>query len=164
MCQLCYYLFFLVTCKKENNDPGKEPVNQVSNVKFTGLDNKVYEFRNYTDNNKNILLFGFATWCGFSLRELKNILTIDSVYSDRIAIIGLVCADDTINIKKFIINNRILFPVTKIFWNNEFDRILFPDSVYSVPKIALIDKNLIKVYVQKGYSENTIDSVIKYLK
>jgi hypothetical protein len=151
------------SCQKDRQN---EDINLNNNVIFKGLDNNIYEFKNYAENNRGILLFGFATWCGNSRKEFKNIFKIDSLFSKRLAIVGLDCSnkDDTIKIRQFIELNKISFPVTKIFWNADFDKLLFPDTVYKLPTIVYLDKRLNKVYSQIGFLTSTVDSIKKYMK
>lgn len=159
-----FLFLFFISCHKDKT--GIEVIDSVSNIKFKDFDNKSYQFTDFTDKNKGILLFGFAKWCGSSRKELTNINKIDSIYSDKIAIIGIDCENinDTAKVREFIQTFKISFPITKDFWNKDFDKLLFPDSVYNIPRLVLIDKNLRKVYFQNRYLNSTVDSIAKYLK
>ena len=153
----------LISCDKESVD---SYVNQIPSIDFKGLDNKSYNLKNYSDNDKDVLLFGFATWCGSSRRQLPIILKVDSFLSDKVVIVGLDCSnvDDTINIRGFLKKYNVLFPVTKIFWNKDLDSLLFPDRVYSVPRLLLLSRRLGKVYSLIGFEESSYDSISKYVK
>jgi len=106
------FLFLcLLSCHKDESGNG---IDRVSNIKFKDFDNKSYEFTDFTNRNKGILLFGFAKWCGWSRMELKYINKIDSIYSDKIAIIGVDCENinDTVNVKYYW-SNKYSVPLIK---------------------------------------------------
>ena len=157
------FLLIFISCDKESE---KTEINQIPNIDFKGLDNLNYNFINYSNNDKDLLLFGFATWCGYSRRQLPIILKVDSFLSDKVVIVGLDCSnvDDTVNINGFIKRYNIRFPVTKIFWNKKIDALLFPDSVYSFPRLLLISRRFGKVYSQVGFDNSSYDSILYYVK
>jgi hypothetical protein len=161
MAKLIFTLFItllFVSCTKETTN---KEINMNNNVRFRDLNNNYYEFKDYADQGKAILLFGI-TMCGNQYLAIKQIKQIDSLYNDKIKVFGIDCqnTEDTINIKLLIAEEKISFPVTKRFWNNNFDRLVFIDSIYTVPKIVLLDKYLNVIYVQSRSLFYTVDSVL----
>jgi hypothetical protein len=155
------FTFFItllfVSCTKETTN---KEINMNNNLRFRDLNNNYYELKDYAKQGKAILLFGFNIWCRFGDYELVHVKKIDSLYSDKIKVFGLDCIDSTEKFGSISDMGKIGFPVSKRFWNNNFDRLVFIDSMYVVPKIVLLDKYLNVIYVQNRYLPYTIDSVM----
>jgi hypothetical protein len=152
-------VLLFVSCTKET---ANKEINMNNNVRFRDLNNNYYELKDYAKQGKAILLFGFNTKCDNQNLVIKQIKEIDSLFNDKIKVFGFDCdnTDDTINIKSLIASKRIGFPVSKRFWNNNFDRLVFIDSMYVVPKIVLLDKYLNVIYIQNRTLQYTVDSVL----
>jgi hypothetical protein len=161
MAKLIFTLFIVllfISCEKEVKN---REINMNNNVRFRDLNNNYYELKDYARQGKAILLFGFNTRCYHVDLEIEHVKKIDSLYSDKIKVFGLECGNinDTVNIKKVLASRKVNFPVSKRFWNNNLDRLVFSDSMYVVPKIVLLDKYLNIIYVQNRTLQYTVDSV-----
>jgi thiol-disulfide isomerase/thioredoxin len=158
-----FQIFFsILSCSRENNNIDKK---YIGDIIFYDIDSVQYRFSDLTGENKNILVFGLATWCHYSTMELLIVNDIDSMYSDKIQILGVDCYETSEDLlKDYISNHNITYPFAKMSDNSDLETIIFSDSSRSVPRLVLINSNLYQTYYQRGYEEYTIDSILKYLE
>lgn len=172
-----YYLSILATNLNDNlknlesrkyyisiNNPNPD-TSVLNNFIFSDINNSTYNLIEFIDKGRHILLFSFATSCGWSLKELPTIRLVDSLYKKEVQVIGIEGSNtvDINDLKYFIEENNIKYPICLRINNKEFNKIIYPDNLLSFPRLVLIDLNRKKEYVQNGYLENTLDSIEIYL-
>lgn len=85
-----------------NPDPAPE-------FKLSTLDGKPLSVADY--KGKVILLVFWATWCGPCRAEIPDLVELQNKYKDQLQIIGLLVDDDEDDIKKFVGEFHINYPV-----------------------------------------------------
>ena len=153
---------FLIGCDKE-----KQPdmdIDVLDNFSITDINGANYELETTLKDNDYLLFFGFATWCSWSRKSIPQIRSIDSLFSDRIqifAVEGSFTFDENA-VNEFVESYSLDMPIIIGIDNPVLTYILYPDSAIGFPSLMLIDSRRKVKYRQMGYSENTMDSIMKY--
>jgi hypothetical protein len=139
-------------------------VNVLDNFSFTNINGINIDLADILYDKDYVLLFGFAIWCHWSAEIVPQIQSIDSLFSDKIQIIG-VEGSNTYNeesVESFISIFNINYPIVIRVYNPVFNKIIYPNDTLSFPSLVLINSLRKVEYRQKGYIENTMDSIMKY--
>lgn len=155
-------VFLLFSC--EQNDQPVSDYEVLDNFSIIDITGKTYELNSVLQEHDYLLLFGFATWCQWAKKSVPQLQSLDSIYPGEFQIIGIE-GDQTFNedkIAEFISTCKIDFPIAVRVNNPVLTYIMYPDSSLSFPSFILVDSRRRVKYRQKGYLENTLDSIVKY--
>lgn len=138
----------------------------IDNFTLYDINGNKYELVKQLKSIDNVLIFEFATWCGWSKISIPQVNQIDSIFCEKISVIGvegsnLVPSIEYLN--QFISDKAIKYPVFLRMDNLVLNDILHPDNILSFPRFVMINMERREVYRQIGYLENMIDSIEYYI-
>ncbi len=125
------------------------------------------EFIRQLENKDFLFFFDFATWCGWSKLSIPKVNQIDSLFGDRISVLGVEGSPSNyVNydyLEQFVVDRGMQYPVIVRADNTILNDLLHPDNSLSFPRFLLISKDRKEKYRQVGYIENMIDSIEFYI-
>ena len=138
----------------------------IDNFTLYNINGNKYELVKQLEKMDYVFIFEFATWCHWSRMSIAQVNQIDSLFGDKINVIGVEGsnpAPDAEYLNKFITDSKIKYTVFLRVDNIVLNDILHPDNILSFPRILMINKDRRLVYRQVGYQENMIDSIEYYI-
>ena len=138
----------------------------IDNLTLFDINGDKYELVKLLESKDYVLIFGFATWCGWSRISIPQVNNVDSIFENRLSILGVEGsnpAPKAEGLNQFVIDKSIEYPIFVRMDNQVFNGILYPDNSLFFPSFILIDSERREIYRQDGYLENMIDSIDYYM-
>lgn len=140
------------TKEADNSDILNQTFQEISLVKLT--DNREFTI----PNGKLTLVDFWEVWCGPCIKSLPKLEALQSKYSDRLQIIGIV-SEDKLNSARMLEKKGITF--VNLFSSKELHERY---GINSFPKYLLVDENGIIIRHYRGLNKNVeldIESALK---
>jgi len=159
-----------ITCKsnriKVNINQENPDTSIVGNFILNDINGLEYEFIELLQKKDYVLIFNFATWCGWSKISIPIIKDIDSIFLEKVYTFGieggLTNSEQKNALYKFINDYEIDFPICPFWSNNGIYNVLPLDSL-SFPSFLILNNERKIIYQQIGYSDKLADSIGFYI-
>jgi hypothetical protein len=138
----------------------------IDNFVLSDINGYKYELVKLLERTDYVLIFGFATWCGWSRISIPQVNSVDSIFKRSLSVLGVEGSDPAPKadgLKRFVIDKSIDYPIFIREDNSVLNGILYPDNALFFPSFVLINSERREVYRQDGYLVDMIDSIDYYM-
>jgi thiol-disulfide isomerase/thioredoxin len=138
----------------------------IDNFTLFDINGDEYELVKLLEDRDFVMIYGFATWCGWSRVSIPQVNQIDSLFDNNLIVLGVEGSNPAPKIeglKQFVIDKSIEYPIFIRMDNLALNGILYPDYTLFFPSFVLINSKRREIYRQDGYLENMIDSIAYYM-
>jgi len=138
----------------------------IDNFTLFDINGDEYELVKLLENSDFVLIYGFATWCGWSRISIPQVNQIDSLFDNNLTVFGVEGSNPAPKIeglKQFVIDKSIEYPIFIRMDNPILNGILYPDNALFFPSFVLINSVRREIYRNDGYLEYMIDSINYYM-
>lgn len=141
--------FFSFGCKPLAQRASRDAVN------FSLLDIKDNKISLSDYKGKPVMLFFWATWCPYCVRELPRLsMEYDNLKSRGISVLAVNIGEKKDKVQRFMDNNKLAFPVLL----DSDSKVANEYGLVGIPTFIFIDSQGKITYQSNGFPENLIQS------